>query len=131
MAGKKKKPGAKTENRGGKRNPVGGRPPKNMGSISDDVKQAWVDAAKRLEEEFGMPIQEAALRLIYDSGTQASVKASILKVYNEATLVKESKSEVTKTEKPLVIGLPRKRQDPAKVIPIDGGKNDRKKSQGK
>lgn len=102
-----------------------------MGSISDDVKQAWVDAAKRLEEEFGMPIQEAALRLIYDSGTQASVKASILKVYNEATLVKESKSEVTKTEKPLVIGLPRKRQDPAKVIPIDGGKNDRKKSQGK
>ena len=135
MAGKKKKPGVKKDNRGGKRTNAGRKPAKPKGIHSDDAKQAWMDAADKLKEEHdGETIQYAALKMVYDDNVQDSVKASILKVYDDAVLIKETTQNIeSKTEhKQLVIGLPKQRHDPAKLIPMDGGKDaDRKKNKTK
>jgi len=101
---------------GGPRTPSGGRPRKKK-TQSEKVKNSYIKAAKELAKEFGEPIEKAMLRMVYSDKVQDSVKASIMKAYNEALLVKESESNVNvnKYQGP-VIGLPETRPDPAKEI---------------
>ena len=105
---------------GGKRENQTGRPRKR--NISDVVKANYLKAARKLAKEFGMPIEEAVMRLAYDPDTQDTVKVAVIKAYNEALLVKETeqKVEITKNQG-LVIGLPEMEEDPALKV-IQGGK---------
>jgi hypothetical protein len=89
---------------------------------SEKTIKRWEDAARKLAREKGCTIEYHLLSMLFDEATQDSVKASIMKTYNEALIVKktESKSESTvKTFGP-TIGLPPMRQDPA--LTVVGGK---------
>ncbi len=114
MAGKK-------EQSGGSR-PGAGRP-RTKKTISEKVKNNYLKAARELAKEYGEPIEKAVLRLIYKEGVQDSVKASVLKAYNEALLIKETEKDINiNNNQGPKIGLPEMRPDPAKLIPLQGGK---------
>ena len=99
----------KTENRGGARKGAG-RPRKKK-SHSEKVKNAYVKAARELAKEFGEPIEKAMLRMVYDKDVQDSVKASIMKTYNEALLIKESDQNINvNAVLPSIIDTPANRQ---------------------
>jgi hypothetical protein len=117
MAGKKNRSG-------GARKGSGPKPKPKERNYSDEFKDAVVKYAKELAIEYKEPIEKAFLRMMYDDDVQDTVKSSIFKVYAEVLLVKETKKDVNiKGElKPMVIGLPEKQPDPAKLIPIKGGK---------
>lgn len=73
-----------------------------------------------------MTIEESMLRMAFDKDTQDSVRASIMKSYNEAMITKAEKRDVTVTKskgpeirKP--VRLPPKRQDPALTVVGEGG----------
>ena len=119
MAGKKKT-SKKTDGRGGRR--PGSGPKKVIKNFSADQKAAYIKAMEELAAEHGETIEKAVLRMVYDKKTQDSVKVAILKCLNEALLVKESEKTVTNYNQGLHVGLPPMRTDPAKIIPIDGGK---------
>ncbi|MFC1827759.1 hypothetical protein ACFLZQ_07520 [Thermodesulfobacteriota bacterium] len=99
-----------------------GRKPDNA-TVSDRTKKAILKAARKLKKEYGIPIEEAMLKLCYDDDTQASVKASIWKSYLESLVVRETKTEskIDDQRRGPVIGLPAVRgQDPAlKVVGKD------------
>ena len=122
MSGKPKQTGW-----GGKR--TGAGRPKQQKTVSEKVKKQWVEAAKSFKKKYGMTVEEAALEMLMDPDEQGSVKASILKTYNEALIVKETAStqdvNVNKTEGP-VIGLPPMEADPALKV-VEGGKSPDKK----
>ena len=83
----------------------------------------YLKAARELAKEYGETLEKAVLRLIYKNKIQDSVKVAILKAYNEAMLVKESKKDVNVNDhRGPKIGLPEMKPDPAKLIPIKGGK---------
>jgi len=106
---------------GGSR-PGAGRPRKKK-TISEKVKANYLKAARELAKEYGEPIEKAVLRLIYKNDVQDSVKASVLKAYNEALLIKESEKNVNvNANQGPKIGLPEMKPDPAKLIPIKGNK---------
>lgn len=120
MAGKTRKP--KTGDKRGGGRPNSG-PKKQERDFSRDVKAAYIKAAEELAEEFGEPIEKAMLRLVYGDKIQDSVKASILKAYNDVLVAKESEQTVTHRDAiGPAIGLPPSKNDPAKIIPIEGGK---------
>ena len=102
----------------------GGRPPKQK-TASEDTKNKILKAAKKLAKEFGEPIEEAMLRLIYKSDVQDSVKASVWKSYLEALVAKDTNQNVnTSGYAGPVIYLPEKRPDPALSI-VTGGKTEK------
>jgi hypothetical protein len=122
VAGKKKIPGVKKDNRGGKR-AGSGQKPKEPKQFSRDVKAKYIQAAEKLAKEYGYGIEECILRLLYGEEIQDSVKVGIVKLYNEVLVIRESSSTVThKGESKPEIYLPKSKPDPAKIIPIDGGK---------
>ena len=86
---------------------------------SEKIKKRWLKAANKLSKEFGFSIEESALRLIYDDKVSSSSKASILKVYNDVLVIKEteSSSTVEKVQTPKIY-LPEKRSDPAKLTVV-------------
>ena len=100
---------------GKKRQSGGSRPgagrPRTKKTISEKVKNNYLKAARELAREYGEPIEKAVLRLIYKDKVQDSVKASVLKAYNEALLIKETASDlnITDTRGPKV-GLPEMKQ---------------------
>jgi hypothetical protein len=106
---------------GGKRE--GSGPKRKKKTVSEKVRANYLKAARKLAKEHGSPIEEAVLGLVYDKKVQDSVKVAILKAYNEALLVKESEQNVNinKNAGPK-IGLPEMKPDPAKLIPLKGGK---------
>jgi len=110
---------------GGSR-PGAGRPRKKK-TISEKVKNNYLKAARELAKEYGEPIEKAVLRLIYKENVQDSVKASVLKAYNEALLIKESEKDVNinRNRGPL-IGLPAMKPDPALSV-VKGGQGEGKK----
>ena len=141
----------KKENRGGSR-PGAGRPRKEK-TVSEKVKANFLKAARELAKEYGESIEKAILRLAFKDGIQDTAKIAILKAYSEALIAKESNKNVrideTKRSAPIVlpekmlemleylspeekekvfpggkIFLPEKKPDPAKLIPIAGGKSD-------
>ena len=107
----------KVENRGGPR-PGSGRPRKKR-IHSEKVKKQYLKAAKELAKEYGESIEKAVMRLAYLDNTQDAVKVAVLKAYNEALLVRTSgKIQVNEFKGP-AIRLPPKKEDPAKVIPME------------
>ena len=108
--------------RSGGSRPGAGRPRKKK-TISEKVKNNYLKAARELRREYGEPIEKAVLRLIYENKIQDSVKVAILKAYNEALLVKETEKDVNiNVNQGQKIGLPEMQPDPAKLIPLQGGK---------
>lgn len=128
MSGKKRTPSQKKENRGGKRAGAG-RKPKAPKEIDTDARAKWVIAAEKIADEKGKTIEYAALKLFFGRKTPPTLKAAILKAYNEATLVKTSDKSVSIKEERIgpVIALPPSKPDPAKLIPIEGGRDVREK----
>ena len=122
MSGKEKKAGW-----GGRREGAG-RPRKTKTS-SQKIKEAYVKACRELTKEFGESPQKAVLRLVYQPTVQDSVRVAALKCFNEAVLVKESERrlEIDRGSAPQIY-LPEKRPDPAKLIPINGGKSEGNRS---
>jgi hypothetical protein len=111
----------KQNTHGGKR--AGSGPKRKKKTTSEKIKANYLKAARKLAKEHGKPIEEVVLGLVYDGKTQDSVKVAVLKAYNEALLVKESEQNVNinRNAGPK-IGLPEMKPDPAKLIPIEGGK---------
>lgn len=107
---------------GGKRKNQTGRPPKKK-TTSERIKNNYIKAARKLAKEYGKPLEEAVLGMVYDSKVQDTVKVAILKAYNEALLVKETKQDVHINEnRGPRIGLPEMKPDPALKV-VEGGKN--------
>jgi len=74
---------------GGYRNGAG-RPYKKK-TVSEKIKNNYSKAARKLAKEHdGETIEYAVLKLLYKSDVQDSVKASIIKTYNEAMITKET-----------------------------------------
>ena len=137
MAGKKGMTGS-----GGAR-PGGGRPPKEKPEYEEEFRDAVLKAAQKLAKKYGKTLEEALLSLCFEDDTQDSVKASIFKVYADMFTVKRSRQSVelkdhhpgptifkendrgelviTKLGSPTIC-LPETRPDPAKLIPVKGGK---------
>jgi len=117
MAGKAGKSGGKRTGAGRKK-----KEPRNF---SAEVKEAVLKAAERLRKEYGIPVEEAILKLLYEDGIQDTVKVGIAKWYSDVLVAKESEKTIThKGETGPEIYLPKMREDPAKIIPIKGGKSD-------
>lgn len=84
-------------------------------TASDKTIARWEAAARKLKKETGKTVEDIALGMLLDDKQQGSVKASILKTYCEALIVKrtESRSEATvTTQQGPAIGLPPMKQDP-------------------
>jgi hypothetical protein len=110
---------------GGSR-PGAGRPQKQKPDYENKFKQRILKAARELKKEHGISIEKAMLCLCFDADTQDSVKASIFKIYADMFVVKSSRrgAEPEVRNRGPVIGLPPMRPDPAKIVPLEGGKND-------
>ena len=106
---------------GGKRKNQTGRPP-IIKTTSERIKNNYIKAANKLKKQYGIPLEEAVLGMVYDKKVQDTVKVAILKAYNEALLVKETEQNVNinETRGPR-IGLPEMKPDPALSL-IKGGK---------
>ena len=114
---------AGVKGRSGGYRPGAGRPRKKK-TISEKVKNNYLKAARELAKEYGEPIEKAVLRLIYEGDVQDSVKASILKAYNEALLIRETEKDVNVNfNRGPLIGLPEMKPDPAKLIPLKENKS--------
>lgn len=111
----------KTGRSGGSR-PGAGRPRK-VKTVSARTKNNYIRAARKLAKEKGMTFEEYMLRVAWDADTQDSVKASIMKAYNEALIAKETESNinVTKKDDGPAIMLPPMDEDPALKV-VKGGK---------
>lgn len=102
--------------------PGAGRPRK-VKTVSQKIKNNYLKAARKLSKEFGMTFEEAMLRMAFDDKTQDSVRASIMKSYNEAMISKEVDKHITVTkDRGMAVRLPPKQPDPAFEI-LKGGKN--------
>jgi hypothetical protein len=78
-------------------------------------------AAKSRAKREGRDIDEILLDIIYRGEPRESLAA--IRLFKEFTIPKASQQEiqVTKTEKPTIF-YPEKKPDPAKLVPILGGK---------
>ena len=101
---------------GGKR--VGAGRKREKKTTSEGVKNNYVKAAKKIAKEMGMTIEEAYLLMIFNPKVQDTVKASIMKSYNDAMISKESIQNLTVTkDRGMAVRLPPKKEDPAlKVV---------------
>ena len=106
--------------------PGAGRPQKKRSDYEKKFKQRVLKAARELKKEHGINIEKAMLSLCYDANTQDSVKASIFKIYADMFVVKSSRkgAEPGVAHRGPVIRLPPMRPDPAKIVPLEGGKKD-------
>ena len=101
--------------------PNSGPKPKQK-TTSERVKRNWLAAARKIKKETGKTVEEHALRMVLDPDVQDTVKASIIKHYNEALIIKETIQDMTVTKKDgPAIGLPPIKEDPALKV-VKGGK---------
>ena len=128
MAGKKGQVGDKTENRGGKRSNPGGRPP-NVTISQYQVDQMLKKAEKWAKERKGKTVDDILLMCIYgeqEPGWKMTMRDRIacMKIWKEYTVAKVQEKNINIDDKwqGPHIGLPPSRTDPAKIIPIEGGK---------
>lgn len=84
---------------------AGGRP-KTIKIYSEAVKRAYLKAARKIEKETGMSIEEHYLRMSIDPGVQPAARAAFAKLYNEALLIKESEQTINDKRQGPTIGLP-------------------------
>ena len=103
------------ENRGGKR--VGAGRKKTIKVYSEQNKKAWMRAARKLAKEMGMTVQEYMLRMIYRDDVQDTCKVAIIKEFNNATIIHETKQTVEKFEMGPWIGLPPTLEKPPEFEP--------------
>ena len=95
---------------------AGGRP-KTIKYYSEAVKKAYIKAAKRIEKETGMSIEEHYLRMSIDASVQPAARAAFAKLYNEALLIKESEQTINDKRQGPQIGLP-------PIIPLEKKKEE-------
>ena len=99
---------------GGKRENQTGRPRK-IKTVSEKIKLNYQKAALKLAKEHGISIEMQLLSMVYSDDVQDTVKASIMKSYNDAMISKEIEQNinVNKVDGP-AIELPAVRgEDPA------------------
>lgn len=107
----------KNNNKWGGTREGAGRPKYLSAKISDETKLKWVEAAESLAKKYGKTVEKAALEMIYDEKVMGTVKASVLKAYNEALLVKTvEKAGPQQKNKEEPFELPDLKPDPAKEI---------------
>ena len=92
---------------------AGGRP-KTIKHYSEAVKKAYLKAARKIEKETGMSIEEHYLRMSIDPNVQPAARAAFAKLYNEALLIKESEQTINDKRQGPMIGLPPVMTMPAK-----------------
>lgn len=103
-----------------------GRPRKKK-NVSEKIKENYLSAARKLKKQFGYSVEEALLRMMYEPKIQDAVRASIMKTYNEAMIIKHTESKITKTNVVVPsIYLPKMAPDPALVV-LEGGASKKKK----
>ena len=61
-------------------------------TVSEKTKSNYTKAAAKIAKEKGMTIEEHLLRMLFDDDIQDTVKASIMKSYNDAMISREVKS---------------------------------------
>ena len=100
----------------------GGRP-KVKKSISATVKNKYIAAAEKLAKEHGVTLEYQMLSMIFDSNIQDTVKASIMKTYNDAMIIRESESKIIKEDRTPKIYLPEEDEDQGLTVVRGGKKN--------
>jgi hypothetical protein len=129
MAGKKKTPNSPiNSNWGGKRSNQTGRPPK-VAISQYQLDQMLAKAKRWAKKNKGMTVDDFLLMCIYgevDEGWKLTMRERIAcaKIWKEYTMARVQERNININDG--VIGpeiyLPKEREDPAKIIPIDGGK---------
>ena len=122
MAGKSKKPNTK-DKRGGARKGTG---PKPRVSIPKDAIDKTIDKILEWEKRTGKHIDDILLEFAYGEVEELKLtprdRLAAIDMIKKYTIPKMSEKDVNiKTDGP-AIALPPVRNDPAKIIPIDGGK---------
>lgn len=82
---------------------------------SEAVKRRYQKAAKKIEQETGMTVEEHFLRMAIDPDVQPAARAAFAKLYNEALLVKESEQTINDNRQGPTIALPPTMERPAAV----------------
>lgn len=139
MSGKDKKPGEWGGKRGGS-----GRKPRYM--LTEYQVGKMLRTAKKRAKDEGKSIDDILLDIIYnfhavevenkkgqieimlDVPTRDRLAA--VKVFKDFTMTKHTEKDINVRDYRAPVRLPERRPDPAKLIPIDGGKSERKESQG-
>jgi hypothetical protein len=111
----------KVETRGGSR-PGAGRP---RIEISDQEVKKLIKAARKKEKETGKGIFDILVSMAYGDDYRVTPKDQIsaIRLYVDAVVSKAQQKDVkvTTTQEPAVF-LPEQKPDPAKLVPITGGK---------
>lgn len=114
----------KTENRGGKRAGAGRKPKDANKSAAQVLTEKQISdmlaAAKKVEKETSVSIDEVLVRLIYSAKSKTSEKLAAIKLFKEYTMIKttESNVNVSKHVGPQ-IGLPELKPLPENVVSIN------------
>lgn len=97
---------------GGKRKGAGR--PKKTKDYSEETKNGWLKAIKKVAKEKGQTYQEVLVEMLYDNDIQDTVKASIAKIIGEVLVVKATEQKIdVKADKGPVFYIPKKDPDPA------------------
>jgi hypothetical protein len=114
--------------RGGAR-PGSGRPRNktDIKYLDQKLRKKWLDAATRLAKNTGETVEYHLLSMIADPFVQAAVKIPIMRLYVEmisdsAKPEEEAAGGEKEKESPVGLYLPERQEDPAKIIPMKGGK---------
>ena len=103
-------PGTKG-NSGGFR-PGAGRK-RTIKTVSEKTKNNYIKAARELAKEKGLTLEKAFLSMVYDKDVQDTVKASVMKSYNDALISRSTEQSISvHKESGPVIGLPPIKENP-------------------
>ena len=75
-------------------------------------------AARKVEDETGVSIDEILVRLIYHQKTKPMEKLAAIKLYKDHTMARRGEGGPADSLPPSDEGLPPLKPDPAKVVPI-------------
>lgn len=107
------------DNRGGYR-PGAGRKPNPENIISDYHIKKMIAAAKKVEKETGVSLDEVLVRIAYSAKSSAKDKLTAIKIFKEYTMTKSTETNINLTQQiGPQIGLPELKPLPDNVISIN------------
>jgi hypothetical protein len=122
MAGRPRKP-TTTDKRGGKRANTGPKPKEKLTKHQVD---AMLSKAEEYAKEYGKTIDEIILDFVYGLIDKITVRDRLaaIDMFKKYSMAKRTEKEIDVNKRIIgpAIALPPLRTDPAKIIPIDGGK---------
>jgi len=91
----------KKENRGGLRDPAGGRPPKKR-EYSEKFKKGILKALKVIEKDTGVSIYDLFAKMLYSKGIQDAARVGLFKILADMMVVKQSELDVNVNHGPVI-----------------------------